>query len=247
MKINKYKSLGQIVQRSDFTNLLTELQNIENDKVFLNNLLDRSNGPCQLDSLLFHIPQYSLNEERQLNKDVLKAVDKIISLGADPNAIFKSGMTAFMQACQYSNKEYVDNYQKIANVNCELGDGRGARPLYYAMMGENTEVLDYLVLEQGVNINHKMILLEGKTVYHCACMEMKEVSIFKLMELNARPDIYDDVENLPCQMIPTFDDELYDESEKDQVFYDKCDRVFEILSLHLKEFKKNKKLKLNNK
>lgn len=243
-KIN-YQSLGQMVKNSDFSSLLEQLDKIKIDEKELKNLSNKSNGPSELESLLYFIPQYCLDENKKLKEKVLEVIDKIIELGAAPNAIFKSGITPFMQACKYANKEYVEHFLKLSKVDYNTGDGRGARPLYYAMMGENLEVLDYLVNDLEVNINQKMILLDGKTVFHSACMEMKENSIMKLMELGARPDIYDDNENLPCQLIPSFDEDLYDESEKDNEYYDKCDQVFTILKLHLKEYKENKKMKKN--
>lgn len=243
MATTSYQYLGQMVKKGDFVKLLEELNEIEKDERYLKSLLDKSNGTSELEGLLYFIPQFSLDKDKKLKEKVLEAVDKILELGADPNATFKSGITAFMQACQYSNKEYVKHYHEKTKVDCNIGDGRGARPLYYAMMGENIEVLDYLVTDLGVNINQKMILLQGKTVFHSACMEVKENSILKLMELGARPDIYDDNENLPCQLIPSFDDEIYEESEKDEEYYEKCDRLFEILKLHYKEYKEDKKNK----
>lgn len=243
MTQNKYKSLGEMVKKGDFLNLYNELIEIEKDEKRLKELLNKANGTSELEGLLYFIPQYCLNEDKKLKEKVLESVDKIISLGANPNAIFKSGITPFMQACEYANKEYVEHFYNVAKVDCNQGDGRGARPLYYAMMGENIEILDYLVKDLELNVNQKMILLDGKTVFHSACMEMKEKSIFKLMELGARPDMYDDTENLPCQLIPNFDEEIYDDSDKDNEYYDKCDKVFNILKLHLKEYKENKKLK----
>ena len=71
-------------------------------------------------------------------------------------------------------------------------------------------------------------------------------SILKLIELGSRPDIYDDTENLPCQLIPSFNEELYEESEKDKDYYENCDKIFNILKLHLKEYKENKKSKKFN-
>lgn len=245
MTNNKYKSLGQMVKQGDFSTLLEQLSKQIEDEKEVKILKNNSDGPSELESLLYFIPQYCLDENKNLKEKVLETVDKIIELGADPKAIFKSGVTPFMQACQYANKEYVEHFFNVAKVDYNIGDGRGARPLYYAMMGENIEVLDYLVKDLGVNINQKMILLDGKTVFHSACMEMKENSIMKLMELEARPDIYDDNENLPCQLIPSFDDELYEESEKDNEYYDKCDKIFTILKLYLKEYKEIKKAKKN--
>lgn len=239
----QYNTLGQMVKKGDFDKLLENLSELKNDERHLKELLDNSEGPSELESLLYFIPQFCLDENKKLRENVIQCVDKIIELGANPNTVFKSGITPFMQACQFANKEYVEHYYKEAKVDCNVGDGRGARPLYYAMMGENVEVMEYLVNDLGVNINQKMVLLEGKTVFHNACMEVKEKSILKLMELGARPDIYDDNENLPCQLVPSFDDELYDESEKDEEYYDKCDRLFEILKLHYKEYKENKKAK----
>lgn len=241
-----YKSLGQMVKEGNFSKLLKELNEVEKDEKHLKSLLNKDNGPCELEGLLYFIPQYCLNEKREIKENVLESVNKIIELGCDSNAIFKSGITPFMQACQYASKEYVEHYYNISNIDCNKGDGRGARPLYYAMMGENLEVLDYLVKDLNVNINQKMILLDGKTVFHSACMEMKEKSILKLIELGSRPDIYDDTENLPCQLIPSFNEELYEESEKDKDYYENCDKIFNVLKLHLKEYKENKKSKKFN-
>lgn len=243
MATNSYKSLGQMVKKGDFVKLLEELNEVEKDEGHLKALLDKSNGTSELEGLLYFIPQFSLDENKTLKEKVLECVDKIIDLGADPKATFKSGITPFMQACEFSNKDYVEHYYKVADIDCNVGDGRGARPLYYAMMGENLEVLDYLVKDLNVNVNHRMILLQGKTVFHSACMEVKEKSILKLMELGARPDIYDDQEELPCNKIPYFDDEINDADDKDEEYYDKCDRLFEILKLHYKEFEKDKKNK----
>lgn len=242
----QYTSLGQMVKKGDFNKLLEELIEAEKDERYLKGLLDTSNGPSELEGLLYFIPQYSLDENKKLKEKVIECFDKIIELGADPNTVFKSGITSFMQACQYSTKEYVEHFYNKANVNSNIGDGRGAKPLYYAMMGENLEVLDYLIKDVGMDIDYKMILLDGKTVFHSACMELKENSILKLMELGARPDIYDDNENYPCQLIPSFDDEIYDESEKDEEYYNKCDRLFNILKAHLKEYKETKKAKKLN-
>lgn len=243
MTKTKYASLGQMVKNSDFTKLLEQLNEIEKDDRYMKTLLDKSGGTSELEGLLYYIPEFSLDESKALRGNVLECVDKIVELGADPNAIFKSGITPFMQACKYSTKGYVEHYYKLAKVNLELGDGRGAKPLFYAMMSENVEVMDYLVRDLGMNVNYKMILLSGKTVFHSACMELKEKSIFKLIELGARPDIYDDNGNYPCQLIPSFDDKIYEDAERDNEFYDKCDSLFVMLKDQLKEYKENKKIK----
>lgn len=238
-----YRSLGQMVKEGNFEKLLETLKESKDDEKYIKSLLSKQDGYSELENLLYFIPQFSMDENNQLKDKVLDVVDYIVALGTNPNTIFKSGITVFMQACQHSNKEFVEHYLKIADVNLDQGDGRGARPLFYAVMGEKTDIMEFLVTEKNVNMNQKMILLEGKTVFHSACMEMKEKSILKLMELGARPDIYDDYENLPCELIPTFDEEIYSEEDKDEEFFNKCDQVFEISQKYLQEYKQNKQKK----
>jgi hypothetical protein len=238
-----YRSLGQMVKEGNFDKLLETLKESKDDERYINSLLSKKDGYSELENLLYFIPQYSLDENKKLKEKVLDVVDYIIALGTDANTIFKSGITVFMQACQYSNKELLEHLMKVADINLDQGDGRGARPLFYAVMGENVDVIEFLVTEKNANMNQKMILLEGKTVFHTACMEMKEKSILKLMELGARPDIYDDYENLPCELIPTFDEEIYSEEDKDEEFFAKCDQVFEITQAYYKEYKQEKQKK----
>ena len=238
-----YRSLGQMVKEGNFDKLLETLKESKDDERYINSLLSKKDGYSELENLLYFIPQYSLDENKKLKEKVLDVIDYIIALGTDVNTIFKSGITVFMQACQYSNKELLEHLMKVSDINLDQGDGRGARPLFYAVMGENVDVIEFLVKEKNVNMDQKMILLEGKTVFHNACMEMKEKSILKLMELGARPDIYDDYENLPCELIPTFDEEIYSEEDKDEEFFAKCDQVFEITQAYYKEYKKEKQKK----
>ena len=246
MAKKEYSALGQMIADGNFSKFIEELKKLQLDKKQIENLLIKTDGTSELDKMLYFIPKYSLDKNDQLKPDVLNAIDLLVAIGADPLAIHKSGITMFMQACQYSNKNFVEHICKIADIDITIGDGRSQRPLYYAVIGEKTEIIDFLVKDLNASIDFKMILMDNKTVFHCACLEMKEKSICKLMELNARPDIYDNHENLPAELIPNFDSELYDEAEKDVEFYDRCDNIFNILQQYYTEYKEKKLIKKPN-
>lgn len=131
----------------------------------------------------------------------------------------------------YLDLNTFENVTQKADVN--KGDGRGNRPLYYATMTQATEVMDVLVNKYNVNINEQFFLGENKTVFHHLCQNFgdniiveadgltfkqgfnidKNKALDKLIELQADPTILDNYENMPEQLVPTFDEEIHSEGD----------------------------------
>jgi Ankyrin repeats (3 copies) len=130
-----------------------------------------------------------------------------LEIGANPNARMEGSITSFLKSCELNDPMAVsillDN--KTTPVDINYGDGKGNRALYYAVMANADQTIEYLVKDRGVDIDFKYILSDNKTVFHYACGHCKVKSLDTLMKLGANPTIKDEYENLPADTMPVFD------------------------------------------
>lgn len=253
MSKQEYDSLGSMIKSGDFPACIEKLKELKgtDDMEYLQ--LHQHGLPSELDELLLRLPAfiYKADEsgKKSLHEGVVETVNLLLELGANPNAVFKNGVTPFMTACEVETadlaKLMVNN--KTMPVDLEQGDGKGNRPLFYATLAEATEVMDFLVKDCQVNVDFQYILSRQQTVFHYACGQAKEKSIDKLIELNANPTLRDNYENLPAEMIPAFDEEIHDEDDITPEELKKWDSLYEKMVTYTKQFENNKKVskKLN--
>lgn len=244
MNNKKYKSAGAALTKQDFKAFIDYLKEAEMSGDMKDFQLMPDGLPSELDKLLFALPNYILkkNEEDEKTTELCEygkeAIDTLLYYGADPNANFKNSITPFMKACEVNNavliKKLIDNPIKPANI--ALADGQGNRPFFYATMAEATNVMDHLAKDCQVNINFQYILSQQQTVFHYACGHAKEKSIDKLIELGANPCMRDNYENLPAELIPTYDEDIHEEGEISDEDIELWDKLFEKMQVYTKTF-----------
>lgn len=244
MTNKKYKSAGAALTKQDFKGLIDYLKEAEISGDIERFQLMPDGLPSELDKLLFALPKHilKLNEDDEPTTELCEyakeAIDTILYYGADPNASFNNSITPFMKACEINNsilvKKLLENPNKPANI--ALADGHGNRPLFYATMAEATEVMDYLVKECNVNVNFQSVLSQQQTVFHYACGHAKEKSIDKLIELGANPCMRDNYENLPAELIPSYDEDIHEEGEISEEDLALWDSLFEKMKVYTKSF-----------
>jgi ankyrin repeat protein len=224
---NKYKSLLDALENSDFTTMLEYFDKYYIDKPAMKELLVTSKvKPInELNLLLNHLPKYSiaartrkqieLNEPVEFLPDALKVAELLLKLGANPNQALKNGISPYLLSAKINNpdllKLFLDNPYQPANL--DAGDGRGWRSLHYAAMAQANLVVDELVNERKMDINRKYILSENKTIFHLLCANVKIKSIEQFMQLGANPTLQDNFQNLPEHQVPVYNPKKH---EKDQ-------------------------------
>lgn len=244
MTNKKYKSAGAALTKQDFKGLIDYLKEAEMSGDIVDFQEMPEGLPSELDKLLFALPNHILkyNEEGDVTNELCdyakEAIDTILYYGADPNASFKNSATCFHKACEINNitliKKLIENPIKPANI--ALADGHGNRALFYATMSEATDVMDYLVKECNVNMNFQSALSQQQTVFHYACGHAKEKSIDKLIELGANPCMRDNYENLPAELIPSYDEDIHEEGEISEEDLALWDNLFEKMKIYTKSF-----------
>ncbi len=224
-KKKQYKSTGAMLKAGDFEALIKDLQEMKENGTFKDFSKRTEQDPIsQLDDLLFFFPQYSVKYEKdqsgemKMTKEVLpgalEALDFMLKNGADPNAYMKNGENTYLKACELPTPEILKALINNPHQPIDLThrDGLGNNAIFYAVMAEATDTLDYLVKECGQNVNAKNFLSNDQTVLHYACGHGKEKSFDKLIELNANPTSKDLYGCEPFEMIlPAYDEETIDE------------------------------------
>lgn len=241
--MKNYKSLGEMLKNKDFNTIIEYLSNLsEIDLKTLNNDEDKYS---ELDKLLFALPDYVMNENNLIPESI-QLLKKLDELNVDFNKGYQFNMSPFLKSCEITNKEFITEYYNLLKKQNpditidKLGDNRGYTPLIFAINGEKTDIIETLINDFYIDINERLIFQNNQTPLHIACKDFKEKSIEKLMELNARPDIYDGDEYLAAELIPAFNEDLYDISEKNEIYYEKCDKLFQKLEEYKKNYTKNK-------
>lgn len=248
MTKKKYTSLDKIIKSKDYPELVEELKRWEENGELKSLLKTTTDDPVsQLDQLLYIIPDYAIKNSEDgkptndLADGLLEAVGTMLKYGANPNTTVKpkNGINTFIKACTVDNPALVEllvnNIHMPADVDHH--DNKGNSGLYYSVIAESTNVLEYLVKEHKLNMDEKNFFDQDCTVFHHACGHMKEKSIDKLMELGANPNILDREGNLPQHMVPAFDPEEDDIESMDLVEMAQWDATFEKVKKYAEEFK----------
>lgn len=181
MTDKQYNSLGQIIKAQDFKTLYEKLISFKDTEDFeVITEIVKGNPTSIVDDLLFFMPGYVYDKTQQLNPYVNEVVDILLEYGANPNAVYKNGVTPFLMFSSINNvellkklinnpfKKRIPGKEKLLEYkgNVNQADGRGCKPIFYAALTESVDVMEFLVKECGVNLNEKNIFLKDKTILH---------------------------------------------------------------------------------
>ncbi len=261
----QYKSLGQMMKAGDFEALLSDLIEMKQKDTLKDFCKTTSTNPIsEFDDLLFFFPQYAckvIKKEKEepiitneLHPKAMEFLEFALANGANPNAYMKNGENCFLKACEIKNTDVL-NYlinNKYNKVDLTHTDGMGNNGLFYATMSEATEVMEYLVKEQGFNVNQKNFLSNDESFLHYACGHGKEKSFDKLIELGADPTLQDNYGCKPYEMImAAYDEETIDEFDtknpEDMAELQKWKELYNKTEAITKQYAKDHKPKLKTK
>lgn len=231
MKREDYKSIGQMLKKSDFTALNEELDEmVKNESIKNFSKTTKENPISELDDLIFYYPKYCLDKNNNILEGAEEFLNKALSLGANPNAYMKNGENMVLKACESPNVKVLENLINNQHIKIDLThtDGMGNNCLFYAVMSENTTIIEYLVKNCNFNINEKNFLSNDQTVLHYACGHGKEKSIEKLIELGGDLTIKDHFGYQPYEMmIIGYDEETQEEYEDEPETVEKWKSLYE--------------------
>lgn len=199
----------------------------------------------------------------------LECIDFLLEKGVNPNVCTMSGINAVMIACTLNNEEpllkLINNPFKGLNDNWEEyelkgnmshSDVLGNDALAYAVLTGAFYMADYLINEQGFNINQKYFRMQNQTLLHVVSERFNykteahplqgflysyeensnENKIIYLLERGADPSIVDINGKVPEEYIPYKTPELEEELGEISQNEEKCwDRCFNILGTKRKE------------
>jgi len=223
-----YKSLGASMKAGDFEAFIEDLNKMAETgdlKKFTLRTNDRPHS--ELDQILFAIPNFAIKSEKNPITDekeftgealprAIEAVELVLKHGANPNAYMVNGENAFLIACQTNNidilKVLIENKYTPADIT--QGDGQTKNGLFFATIGNADKSIEYLVNEQGFDVNKKHFMLLNQTPIFYATGLGKEKSFDKLVELGADLTFKDMNGYLPYEcMLPAYDKETLEENE----------------------------------
>lgn len=221
-------------------------------------------------------------EEAELCPYLLESVDLLLKLGANPNATIINGITATILSATVNNPELLktlinnphefQDYDtgKFINLRGDVTaqDNKGHDLLYYAAISNSLTTLEYLVKEQGLDMNRQMFFYENKTLLHLLCQGLNESptlsisgydfeldvvphtqpAIEKLIELGVNATLVDNYGNLAEMDVPyESDEENYKEEEMPEETKNNWEEVFQLVGNHRKyqEINKAPTYKLN--
>lgn len=260
-KKKTYKSTGQMLKAQDFEALLADL----NETKARDNLRDFAKRTTQkpiseFDDLLFFFPRYALKTEVNAEKETvmtkelqplaMEVLNFCLENGANPNAYMKDGENAYLEACKLPSTEILDHLinNKWTPVDLTHSDGRNGNGLFYAVMAEATDVIEYLVKNCNFNVDEKNFLSNNQTVLHFACGHAKEKSFDKLMELGANPTIKDFNGYQPFEMmLPAYDPDTIEEMADEPEELQKWAILYEKVTAQTEDYRSKNKPKLKTK
>lgn len=275
MRNGDFESLFEMLEYREGTGEIAELAKIENgegsselDKILFH-MARFAKKPKFKDENESNEEKESIRGEIvELPTKFMDCVFKLLKNGANPNAVVVNGITPLMAACTVNNREFakalIENQYEYEDLetgesirqcgNPNESDGRGQRPLLYAVMTGALDVMDYLVKELNDDIDRGYFFLKGKTVLHKICEEYsseisfesdglefslgnedKDYILDKLFELGANPTLADDNDFLPEELIPVFESDLHegDYSKEDA---ERWDAAFKKVADYRREF-----------
>lgn len=232
-----YKSLGASMKAGDFEAFIEDFNKMVETGEIKKFMVRNSDRPySEIDEILFAMPNYAvkkqLNEitqEQEFSGEILpkalEAMELLLKNGANPKAYMVNGENAFLMACQTNNvdmlKLLIENKYTQADIN--QGDGQTKNGLFYATISNADKSIEYLVNEQGMDINKKHFMILNQTPIFYAAGLGKEKSFDKLVELGADLTFKDMNGYLPYEcMLPAYDEETLEEneySEEELVFW----------------------------
>lgn len=218
-KKKEYNSLGQMMAKGDFETALEKLNQYEQDKEemdALNGPAYRGSNFSILDEMLFNLPRYIVKKPEEedtsgnnllaslgagapikapeivtaeLDPNGLLVADKLMALGANPNATVYNGVSAMLIAATVNNpellKRLIDNpfetmdldNGKMLNQRGDINtaDGRGQDLLFYAAMSNALDNMEFLVTELGLDMDKQYMFEHNKTLMHLLCMHLNEI------------------------------------------------------------------------
>lgn len=214
-------------------------------------------------------------EDAELCPYVLESVDLLLKLGANPNATLINGITATILSATINTPDLLkvlinnpheiqDPYTaKFSNLKGDVTakDNKGHDLLYYAAISNSLNTLQYLVEEQGLDMNRQMFFYENKTLLHLLCEGLNQCAtlsisgfdferdinphtqpaIEKLIELGVDARISDNHGNVPEMNVPFEDDEIYEDEEIPEETKKNWEEVYELVGNHRKYQEMNKK------
>lgn len=202
---NKYKSIGQMILKHDFeavyeelcelikTNEIEKLQKPRENSVF-----------SELDEILFALLDYAVKKAPkseiidieytgELYPKAKEVVKMLLDLNANPNAIYDDAETPFLKTARTNSIELLElmiNHEtNPANKNAQ--DGENKNGIYYAIMNNADQSLDFLIKKCGLNPNEKNFLIYNQTPVFYACKYGAEKCFDVLISENVSLNIYD--------------------------------------------------------
>lgn len=203
----KYNSLGESIVKSDFKYFNNELEiwAIEDSydlKGLFQNVSNRYGGAGfgnLLDTMLLTIPKYALKEDGTLHEGVEEAVDILLSLGAEPLLEFSSSVygkfdTNFVRQVAELKDDKLLRHIFKANIWDDVVDAEdvaGLDLLHSAVVGGSVKNIEYLVKEEGFDVNKKYEMADGVTpIFYAVGRNFSDV-FDKLIELGANVHVKD--------------------------------------------------------
>lgn len=204
----------------------------------------------------------------------LECIDFLLEKGVNPNVCTMSGINAVMVASTLNNEEPLlrlinnpfkgmsedwEQYEQKGNMG--HSDVLGNDPLAYAVLTGAFYMADYLINEQGFDINKKYFRMQNQTLLHIVSERFNykteahplqgflysyeensnEDKIVYLLERGADPSISDINGKVPEECIPFKTPELEEELGEISESEEKCwDRCFTILGTKRKEIEATK-------
>lgn len=215
-----YPSLGHAMAAGDFEYIYEELNKwIEEDNSNYKGLFEQmmtNHGDIGIgmviDSLLFAIPKYALDPEtNNLRPMVREVAELFISVGADPTLTYYKAMygervsNVVLESARLENPEllkffYEKNFwDKPEDIQTESG----LDTLQFAVTANSPKCIEYLVKEQGLDVNSRYFFSNDATPLFFAAGQHCEEAFDKLMELGANIKIIDNAGRTALDFLAT--------------------------------------------
>ena len=203
-----YSSIGAALVQSDFTYIFTELNKwVELDDSNYKGLFQRlgtSEGHIGIgmviDSLLLSVPKYAINPEtKELYPMVKEVVELFVSIGADPSLLYYKSFygdyvtNMVLESSKLPNSDLLEFlYEKnFWNEAKDIETDSGLDVLQFATTADSAQCIEYLVKEQGFDVNKRYFFSNDATPLFFAIGRCCENSFDKLIELGANIKLKD--------------------------------------------------------
>lgn len=228
----------------------------DNEETLLNDILinDIQNNKKELYTGFLEVVDIILKNGADPNRVIVNGITPFMMACTVDNPDFMQKL--LNNPYKYEDLKTGEYVYKKADLN--MGDGKGNRPFYYATMSGALSVMDVLAKEYNVDIDQQYFLSENKTVFHYVCQnftdkvtvdpdgltytmgnENKEFIIDKLIELGANPTLLDNYENLPEELVPTFDETIHSAEDVTEEEIALWDKVYEKIGNYRKAYENN--------